>query len=222
LTGYAAKTVERRSTPTRLQTSLLRYRPRPQIPRAAEKERKDAKMSMREELAAPWRVGRLRRRRRRQWCRQQARLHPRHAPSLPPARRSSMLRRVTCRTCRRLQETQKNTASIQEKYFPTRYAQPGVDIFDRRRHRLVREHAPFLTSGALPPKDAVAHRRARQLLPYEYSTPTGPDPFSITTEISIAPWNMAHRLVLIGLQGKKSRHPTCAANLVFLIDSSGR
>src|SRR5437868_10490083 len=57
---------------------------------------------------------------------------------------------------------------------------------------------------------------------YEYPQPTNDDPFSINTEISDAPWNKEHKLVLIGLQGKKI--PTAnlpASNLVFLIDVSG-
>ena len=57
---------------------------------------------------------------------------------------------------------------------------------------------------------------------YEYPQPTGKDPFSINTEISDAPWNKDHKLVLIGLQGEKiSTDNLPASNLVFLIDVSG-
>ena len=57
---------------------------------------------------------------------------------------------------------------------------------------------------------------------YDYPQPTGEDPFSINTEISSCPWNNKHKLVLIGLQGKKIPMENLpASNLVFLIDVSG-
>jgi Ca-activated chloride channel family protein len=44
----------------------------------------------------------------------------------------------------------------------------------------------------------------------------------VTTEISTAPWNSKHKLVHIGLQGKKiSTDNLPPSNLVFLIDVSG-
>lgn len=57
---------------------------------------------------------------------------------------------------------------------------------------------------------------------YEYPQPENNEPFSINTEIAEAPWNKNHKLVLIGLQGKKiSTENLPASNLVFLIDVSG-
>ncbi len=57
---------------------------------------------------------------------------------------------------------------------------------------------------------------------YDYPQPQGEDPFSINTEISSAPWNEKHKLVLIGLQGKKiPTEKLPPSNLVFLIDVSG-
>ena len=57
---------------------------------------------------------------------------------------------------------------------------------------------------------------------YEYPQPKNDQPFSINTEISNAPWNKDHKLVLIGLQGKKIPTDNLpASNLVFLIDVSG-
>ena len=80
----------------------------------------------------------------------------------------------------------------------------------------------FLSSSSLPPKDAVRIEEFVNYFPYEYAPPQGPDPFSINAEISTCPWAKGHRLVLIGLQGKKvdtaQLPPT---NLVFLIDTSG-
>lgn len=80
----------------------------------------------------------------------------------------------------------------------------------------------ILNQGQLPPAGAVRIEEMINYFHYDYPQPTGKDPFSINTEISDAPWNPEHKLVLIGLQGKKI--PTTdlpASNLTFLIDVSG-
>ena len=80
----------------------------------------------------------------------------------------------------------------------------------------------FLNQGQLPPAGAVRVEEMVNYFHYEYPQPTGKDPFSINTEISDAPWNKDHKLVLIGLQGEKiSTDNLPASNLVFLIDVSG-
>ncbi len=80
----------------------------------------------------------------------------------------------------------------------------------------------FLNQGQLPPAGAVRIEEMVNYFHYEYPQPTGNDPFSINTEISDAPWNKEHKLVLIGLQGEKiSTDNLPASNLVFLIDVSG-
>jgi len=57
---------------------------------------------------------------------------------------------------------------------------------------------------------------------YEYPQPEKKDPFTVNTEISDAPWNPNHKLVLIGLQGRQIPTDNLpASNLVFLIDVSG-
>ncbi len=80
----------------------------------------------------------------------------------------------------------------------------------------------FLKDGQLPPKDAVRIEELINYFAYDYPQPVGEAPFSVTAEISEAPWNPQHRLVHIGLQGK--RIPVAdmpPANLVFLLDVSG-
>jgi len=80
----------------------------------------------------------------------------------------------------------------------------------------------FIQGGQRPPQEAVRIEEMVNYFHYEYPQPAGEDPFSINTEISSAPWNEKHKLVLIGLQGKKI--PTDKlppSNLVFLIDVSG-
>jgi Ca-activated chloride channel family protein len=80
----------------------------------------------------------------------------------------------------------------------------------------------FLNQGQLPPAGAVRIEEMINYFHYEYPQPTGKDPFSINTEISDAPWNKDHKLVLIGLQGEKiSTDNLPPSNLVFLIDVSG-
>ncbi|MEZ4945387.1 MAG: von Willebrand factor type A domain-containing protein [Cyclobacteriaceae bacterium] len=80
----------------------------------------------------------------------------------------------------------------------------------------------FINSGQRPPKDAVRIEEMINYFQYDYQQPKVSDPFSIYTEISNAPWNENHRLVHIGLQGKKIPTENLpASNLVFLIDVSG-
>lgn len=80
----------------------------------------------------------------------------------------------------------------------------------------------FLNQGQLPPAGAVRIEELINYFKYDYPQPINADPFSVNTEISSCPWNPAHRLALIGLQGKlipvESLPP---ANIVFLIDVSG-
>ena len=80
----------------------------------------------------------------------------------------------------------------------------------------------FLNQGQLPPKDAVRMEELINYFSYNYPSPTGADPFSVSTEISQAPWNPKHRLVHIGLVGKRIDHRELPPrNLVFLLDVSG-
>lgn len=80
----------------------------------------------------------------------------------------------------------------------------------------------FINEGQLPPKDAVRIEELINYFTYDYPQPTGDRPFSIATEISTAPWNSRHKLVQIGLQGKRiATESLPPSNLVFLLDVSG-
>lgn len=80
----------------------------------------------------------------------------------------------------------------------------------------------YLNQGALPPAGAVRIEEMINYFHYDYPQPTNDKPFSINTEIADAPWNKNHKLVLIGLQGRKIPTQNLpASNLVFLIDVSG-
>jgi Ca-activated chloride channel family protein len=80
----------------------------------------------------------------------------------------------------------------------------------------------YLNDRQLPPAGAVRIEEMINYFHYDYVQPTGDDPFAVNTEISDCPWNKDHRLVLIGLQGKKIPvQDLPPSNLVFLIDVSG-
>jgi Ca-activated chloride channel family protein len=80
----------------------------------------------------------------------------------------------------------------------------------------------FLKMNRLPPKDAVRIEELINYFRYDYPLPKGKTPFSIYTEMSASPWNAAHRLVHIGLQGRMlDAEELPPSNLVFLIDVSG-
>jgi Ca-activated chloride channel homolog len=80
----------------------------------------------------------------------------------------------------------------------------------------------FLNQGQLPPAGAVRIEEMINYFRYNYPAPKGKHPFSITTEMANCPWNTQHKLVMIGLQGKKIPVENLpASNLVFLIDVSG-
>ena len=80
----------------------------------------------------------------------------------------------------------------------------------------------FLNNGQKPPIDAVRIEEMINYFSYEYAQPDGEDPFSINTELASCPWNEEHKLVHIGLQGKKIPTDNLPpSNLVFLIDVSG-
>jgi len=80
----------------------------------------------------------------------------------------------------------------------------------------------YLQMGQLPPAGAVRIEEMINYFHYDYPQPENDHPFSINTEIAACPWNNAHQLVLIGLQGKKIPVDNLpASNIVFLIDVSG-
>ncbi len=80
----------------------------------------------------------------------------------------------------------------------------------------------FINQGQLPPKDAVRIEELINYFQYDYDEPDNDDPFSIVVEQSVAPWNPEHRLVHIGLQGKRiPQDELPPSNWVFLIDVSG-
>lgn len=81
----------------------------------------------------------------------------------------------------------------------------------------------FITrSHRLPPADAVRLEELLNYFPYNTPEPRGNTPFGVAVELTPAPWNPAHRLARIAVQGRKVAVKNLPpANLVFLVDVSG-
>ena len=81
----------------------------------------------------------------------------------------------------------------------------------------------MLKAGQRPPSDAVRAEEMINYFDYGYPVPSQRgQPFSVTTELATAPWNHKHQLLQIGIQGYRVPAESIpAANLVFLIDTSG-
>ena len=75
-------------------------------------------------------------------------------------------------------------------------------------------------AGQTPLKDRI--EEMVNYFKYDYPQPKNNEPFSVNTEISQCPWNPAHKLALVGLQGKIIQIENLpSSNIVFLIDVSG-
>jgi Ca-activated chloride channel family protein len=94
----------------------------------------------------------------------------------------------------------------------------SIDV-DRASYSNVRR---FINQGQRPPIDAVRIEELINYFHYDYPDPDGEHPFSITTEVTDAPWNPLHKLVRIGIQGERIDTDNLPpSNLVFLLDVSG-
>ncbi len=80
-----------------------------------------------------------------------------------------------------------------------------------------------LNRNVLPPPNAVRVEEMINYFPYAYPAPTSPEePFRITTAVFPSPWAEGRKLVQVGIKGYAVAPETRpAANLVFLIDTSG-
>ncbi len=122
-------------------------------------------------------------------------------------------------------EVQHNTeryAEIVENEFKNAQQNPlstfSIDV-DNASYTNVRR---FIENGQKPEKGAVRIEEMINYFSYNYPNPTGDTPFSVSTELTQAPWNKDHQLLRIGIQGKKIDYENLRpSNLVFLIDVSG-
>ena len=80
----------------------------------------------------------------------------------------------------------------------------------------------FLGMGQRPPKDAVRTEELINYFQYDYPEPARGQPFALVAEVAGCPWKPEHRLVHIGLQGRRIPDDELPPrNLVFLLDASG-
>ncbi|HEY4943155.1 MAG TPA: VWA domain-containing protein [Rhizomicrobium sp.] len=95
----------------------------------------------------------------------------------------------------------------------------SIDV-DTASYGVVRD---ALNQGALPPADAVRVEEMVNYFDYAYPLPENRDtPFRASIRVYPTPWNKDTQILHIGIKGfdiPKKERP--AANLVFLIDSSG-
>lgn len=94
----------------------------------------------------------------------------------------------------------------------------SIDV-DKAAYSNVRR---FITSGQLPPADAVRTEELLNYFDYAYPLPEEGMAFAVETELGPCPWQEGHQLLQIGIKGYEAS-PVDAppANLVFLIDVSG-
>lgn len=116
-----------------------------------------------------------------------------------------------------------NYSAIVENAWKSATADPlstlSIDV-DNASYSNIRR---FITSGQMPPKDAIRLEEMINYFKYDYEKPKSDTvPFNIISNASTCPWAEGHYLVHIGMQGRvvedKNLPP---ANLVFLIDVSG-
>lgn len=122
-------------------------------------------------------------------------------------------------------ERQGNTAEyakINDNPFQNSLQQPlstfSIDV-DTGSYANIRR---FITSGQLPPPDAVRIEEMLNYFSYYYEPPVDGKPFATHVETAGCPWNPAHQLVKIGIKGREiDRKQRPPSNLVFLLDVSG-
>ncbi|MBR1591416.1 MAG: VWA domain-containing protein [Ruminococcus sp.] len=80
----------------------------------------------------------------------------------------------------------------------------------------------MIEDGMSVPEDAVRVEEFINYFSYDYPQPDDGQTFGEYVEISDCPWNNAHKLMMIGVQGKRlDENELPPSNIVFLIDSSG-
>ncbi|MEN8195193.1 MAG: VWA domain-containing protein [Pseudomonadota bacterium] len=95
----------------------------------------------------------------------------------------------------------------------------SIDV-DTASYAVVRR---YLQDGVLPPKDAVRTEELINYFGYDYEIPTTrEEPFQADIAVYDTPWDKGTQIIRIGLQGYDIPAETRpAANLVFLVDTSG-
>jgi Ca-activated chloride channel homolog len=80
----------------------------------------------------------------------------------------------------------------------------------------------FLEMGSAVPAEAVKIEEMLGYYDFDYEEPDPPGPFNCSSRLMPCPWNNAHRLLCLNINGRKiNMNQVPSANLVFLIDVSG-
>lgn len=80
----------------------------------------------------------------------------------------------------------------------------------------------ILSESTIPPKAAVRTEEMINYFTLQYPFNTTEHPISLNGEISTCPWNNEHKLIRIGIKGKRIPNDQLPpSNFVFLIDVSG-
>ncbi len=119
-------------------------------------------------------------------------------------------------------ENRENYASISENGFKNFMVDPlstfSIDV-DNASYSNIRR---YINNGVLPPADAVRIEEMINYFTYNYPEAENEHPFNINSELGRCPWNKDHKLLHIGLKGKKIETDELPpSNLVFLLDVSG-
>ena len=95
----------------------------------------------------------------------------------------------------------------------------SIDV-DTAAYSVVRR---YLQDGVLPPKDAVRTEELINYFGYDYELPDNKDePFRADIAVYDTPWDEGTQIIRVGLQGYDiPAEDRPAANLVFLVDTSG-
>ena len=94
----------------------------------------------------------------------------------------------------------------------------GIDV-DTASYANVRR---FLSGGQLPPPDAVRVEEMINYFRYAYPEVRGEHPIAARVDVADSPWKPGNRLVRVALKARDiPRRERPAANLVFLVDTSG-
>jgi Ca-activated chloride channel family protein len=94
----------------------------------------------------------------------------------------------------------------------------SIDV-DRASYANMRR---MIREGRRPPAAAIRIEEMVNYFEYDNPGPAGDEPFAILTDVAGCPWAPDHRLVRIGLQGRRIETKNLPpSNLVFLIDVSG-
>jgi hypothetical protein len=101
--------------------------------------------------------------------------------------------RETAREDRRVAELTSKSGAIE--------AEVEAAAVNPSSYALVRR---FINEGVLPPRDSVRIEEMINYFPYDYPEPSRDQLLSLDVEVASCPWAESHRLVRIGLKGRKT------------------